>query len=117
MYDCSVEHARFAYKFTGKERDAESGLDNFGARYYASAMGRFMKPDPLLNSGRPGSPQTWNRYSYALNNPLKFVDPNGLYNAKCGDGKQCQKSAERLKKGLEKAGGPHRVSRRRVFGH
>lgn len=35
-----------AYKFTGKERDTESGLDNFGARYDASSMGRFMTPDP-----------------------------------------------------------------------
>jgi RHS repeat-associated protein len=34
-----------SYKFTGKERDSESGLDNFGARYNASAMGRFMTPD------------------------------------------------------------------------
>ena len=90
------------YKFTGKERDTESGLDNFGARYNASTMGRFMTPDPLLNSGRPSSPQTWNRYSYALNNPLKIKDPTGLYNVNCGDDKSCQKSAERLKKGLEK---------------
>lgn len=91
-----------AHKFTGKERDSESGLDNFGARYNASTMGRFMTPDPLLNSGRPGNPQTWNRYSYALNNPLKIKDPTGLYNVNCGDDKSCQKSAERLKKGLEK---------------
>ena len=90
------------HHFTGKERDAESGLDNFGARYNASTMGRFMTPDPLLNSGHPGSPQTWNRYSYALNNPLSIKDPTGLYNVNCGDDKSCQKSAERLKKGLEK---------------
>ncbi|HXM09215.1 MAG TPA: RHS repeat-associated core domain-containing protein, partial [Terriglobales bacterium] len=90
------------YKFTGKERDAESGLDNFGARYNASAMGRFMTPDPLLNSGHPGNPQTWNRYSYALNNPLKIKDPTGLYNVNCGDDKGCQKAAKRLKEALEK---------------
>ena len=41
------------YKFTGKERDSESGLDNFGKRYNASSLGRFMTPDPLLNSGQP----------------------------------------------------------------
>ena len=93
---------RVRSRCTGKERDAESGLDNFGARYNASTMGRFMTPDPLLNSGRPSSPQTWNRYSYALNNPLKIKDPTGLYNVNCGDDKSCQKSAERLKKGLEK---------------
>ncbi len=67
------------YKFTGKERDTESGLDYFGARYYGSNMGRFMSPDPLLGSGRPWNPQTWNRYAYVLNNPLSFTDPNGLY--------------------------------------
>lgn len=65
--------------FTGKERDAETGLDYFGARYMSSAQGRFTGADPLLNSGRPWNPQTWNRYSYALNNPLKFNDPTGLY--------------------------------------
>jgi RHS repeat-associated protein len=65
--------------FTGKERDSESGLDNFGARYDSSNMGRFMSPDPLLNSGRLGNPQTLNRYAYALNNPLRIVDPTGLW--------------------------------------
>ena len=86
--------------FTGKEHDYESGLDNFGARYNASTMGRFMSPDPLLNSGHPSNPQTWNRYSYALNNPLKIVDPNGLYNVNCGDDKECKQAAKDLKKGL-----------------
>ena len=45
----------------------------------SSAQGRFTSPDPLLSSGRPWEPQSWNRYSYALNNPLRFVDPTGLY--------------------------------------
>jgi RHS repeat-associated protein len=72
-----THHYDAIYKFTGKERDAESGLDNFGARYNASTMGRFMTPDPLLNSGRPWNPQTWNRYAYALDNPLVYVDPDG----------------------------------------
>jgi RHS repeat-associated protein len=67
------------HKFTGKERDGESGLDYFGARYMGSSLGRFMSPDPLLNSGRPTNPQTWNRYSYVLNNPLNFIDPTGLF--------------------------------------
>lgn len=65
--------------FTGKERDAETGLDYFGARYLSAAQGRFTSPDPLLNSGRPEIPQSWNRYAYTLNNPLKYVDPDGLY--------------------------------------
>jgi RHS repeat-associated protein len=67
------------YKFTGKERDSESGLDNFGARYDSSQYGRFMTPDPLLNSGRPWDPQSWNRYAYTENNPLRYTDPTGLY--------------------------------------
>ncbi len=65
------------FKFTGKERDSESGLDNFGARYNSSSMGRFMSPDPTFASSRKASPQTWNRYSYVLDNPLAFVDPDG----------------------------------------
>src|SRR5208283_812287 len=67
--------------FTGKERDYESGLDDFGARYFGGGnnLGRFMTPDPLLNSGRPTNPQTWNRYAYTLNNPLQYTDPTGLY--------------------------------------
>ncbi len=95
------------HKFTGKERDAESGLDNFGARYNASTMGRFMTPDPLLSSGHPSNPQTWNRYAYALNNPLSIIDPTGLYdlvnNCASSDkscNKQFQQDAKNLKQGL-----------------
>lgn len=65
-------------QFTSKERDVETGLDFFGARYYASVQGRFTGPDEFLNSGRPESPQSWNRYSYVLNSPLGFTDPTGL---------------------------------------
>jgi RHS repeat-associated protein len=72
-------------KFTGKERDAETGLDFFGARYFSGAQGRFTNPDPLLNAGNPGSPQTWNRYAYVSNNPLVYTDPTGLYQSFCGD--------------------------------
>lgn len=65
--------------FTGKERDQESGLDNFGARYFGSSMGRFMSPDfgsPMPNSPDPvpwadfENPQTLNLYAYAPNNGL-----------------------------------------------
>lgn len=69
-------------KFTAKERDDETGQDYFLARYYASNQGRFTSPDPLLSSGRVENPQSWNRYSYVLNNPLAFTDPFGLYEAK-----------------------------------
>ncbi|MFY9853833.1 MAG: RHS repeat-associated core domain-containing protein [Terracidiphilus sp.] len=68
--------------FTGKERDAESGNDYFGARYYASSMGRFMSPDWSSNpSGVPyasyANPQTLNLYGYMHNNPLSGVDADG----------------------------------------
>jgi RHS repeat-associated protein len=68
-----------AYKFTGKERDTESGLDYFGARHYGSSMGRWMSPDPLnLTDERLMNPSnTLNKYAYAANNPLKYVDPDG----------------------------------------
>jgi RHS repeat-associated protein len=66
------------YKFTGKERDTESGNDYFGARYYASSMGRFMSPDPsVLDYADPTNPQSLNLYSYARNNPLINTDPSG----------------------------------------
>jgi RHS repeat-associated protein len=80
------------YKFTGKERDAESGLDYFGARYDASSMGRFMTPDPLpwahwQNGSRAerrrflefiSNPQNFNMYSYVRNNPTTLTDPDGM---------------------------------------
>jgi RHS repeat-associated protein len=66
-------------RYTGKERDTESGLDYFGARYYASSMGRFSSPDPSgLLAQNPADPQSWNLYAYARNNPLSNIDPDGL---------------------------------------
>ncbi|HEV2465380.1 MAG TPA: RHS repeat-associated core domain-containing protein [Acidobacteriaceae bacterium] len=68
--------------FTGKERDAESGNDYFGARYYASTMGRFLSPDwdssPVaIPYADRTNPQSFNLYSYAGNNPLSKTDPDG----------------------------------------
>ncbi len=65
-------------EFTKYERDHETGLDYAQARYFASAQGRFTGVDPLLASALAGAPQTWNRYSYALNNPLRLIDPSGM---------------------------------------
>ncbi|HSR68668.1 MAG TPA: RHS repeat-associated core domain-containing protein, partial [Acidobacteriota bacterium] len=59
-------------KFTAKERDLESGLDYFGARFYDSLTGRFLSPDPLLASARADSPQSWNRYPYPWSFNPKF---------------------------------------------
>jgi RHS repeat-associated protein len=64
---------------TGKERDAESGNDYFGARYYASSMGRFSIPDPSgMAFTSLSNPQSFNMYSYVQNSPLNAVDPDGL---------------------------------------
>ena len=64
-------------QFAGKERDAETGLDYFGARYYSPTLGRFTTPDSAGADLR--NPQTFNKYRYALNNPLYYVDRDGLY--------------------------------------
>lgn len=79
---CANEHAQSRLRFTGKERDAESGNDYFDARYYSSAMGRFLSPDwsakedpvPYANLENP---QTLNLYSYVQNNPLLKPDLDG----------------------------------------
>lgn len=102
------------HQFTGKERDTETGLDYFGARYYSSAQGRFTSADPfnvILNrqlSTDPRAaqeeftrwllePQRWNKYAYALNNPLRYVDP---------DGEDPQESAlQVLQKAVQRLGG------------
>jgi len=83
-------------KFTGKERDTESGLDNFGARYYGSSMGRFMTPDW---AARPttvpyavfGDPQSLNLYGYVRNDPISQADADGHISeeAACPDPHGC----------------------------
>jgi RHS repeat-associated protein len=79
IYDSTPRFVRCTSKFTGKERDQESGNDYFGARYYASSMGRFMSPDPSgLDYADFSNPQTLNLYAYAVNNPLRYIDPTGL---------------------------------------
>ncbi|HXC43078.1 MAG TPA: RHS repeat-associated core domain-containing protein [Candidatus Dormibacteraeota bacterium] len=72
------------YKFTGKERDSESNLDNFGARYYTSSIGRFMTPDWAARAtavpyAKFGDPQTLNLYSYVENAPVNRADADGHY--------------------------------------
>jgi RHS repeat-associated protein len=64
-------------KFTQKERDIETGLDYFGARYYGSMQGRFTSADDFLNDTHVTDPASWNLYTYVRNNPLRFVDPLG----------------------------------------
>ncbi len=79
------------YKFTGKERDSESGLYNFGARYHSPQYQRFMSADPAgLAVADLSNPQTLNQYAYVNNNPINMTDPTGLCgfedDSSCDDG-------------------------------
>jgi RHS repeat-associated protein len=76
---CAGFEGRVTQLFTSKERDSETGLDYFGARYMSSAQGRFTSPDPSNIGVDFFLPQTWNRYAYVGNNPLAYVDQNGLW--------------------------------------
>jgi RHS repeat-associated protein len=74
----AAQAATDSRRFVGKERDAETGLDYFGGRYYASHTGRFTSVDPVLDQQASIlNPQRWNRYAYGLNNPFRYVDPDG----------------------------------------
>ena len=73
------------YTYNGKERQDELGLNwhDYGARYYDPQLGRWHSVDPLADKWNMVSP-----YNYVLNNPLKFVDPNGkdVYNINVSTG-------------------------------
>jgi len=103
-------------QFTQKERDIETGLDYFEARYYASVQGRFTRPDPYniileaqataeMNEDKARAmfvnyllhPQNWNRYAYVMNNPLKYIDPTGEDLWLTGTEEQRAKEVQRIK--------------------
>jgi RHS repeat-associated protein len=90
-------------KFTQKERDVETGLDYFGARYYGSSLGRFTGVDPLLSSGDVANPQSWNRYIYTYNNPLNMIDIAGLWTWGEGVTEDFKKQFKAWLKDVEKA--------------
>jgi len=73
---------RAFYRFTGKERDEKTGLDYFGARYYASALGRWLGPDPLMREAPHkdafGGTTRGNHYAYGVASPIRIVDPSGM---------------------------------------
>ena len=77
-------------KFTGQIRDGENQLYYFNARYYSSTLGRFTSVDPENADAQAESPQSWNAYVYAGNNPHLYTDPSGKEITICGpDGKNC----------------------------
>ena len=87
LTDSAPNAPKTDHKFTGKELDSETGLYYYGARYYDPVIGRFTSIDPLvLDEARMTnedllsileSPQKLNAYTYALNNPLRYLDPFG----------------------------------------
>jgi RHS repeat-associated protein len=83
------------YQFTGKEKDEETGLHYFGARYMDSKIGRFLSPDPVgavdprtgdINGKVLRNPQRINIYAYGLNNPYRYIDPDGNEEYNIADG-------------------------------
>ena len=66
-------------RFTGYEKDSETGLDFAQARMYENLHGRFTTVDPLLASGQSANPQTFNRYAYVSNNPINSIDSTGMW--------------------------------------
>jgi RHS repeat-associated protein len=80
-----VSNSNNHYKFTGKERDLETGLDYFGARYYSNGLGRFITPDWAPTTPKPSAvpyadwvdPQSLNQYSYVRNVPTTKFDKDG----------------------------------------
>ncbi|MGE3467284.1 MAG: RHS repeat-associated core domain-containing protein [Pyrinomonadaceae bacterium] len=112
-------------RFTGYEKDTESGLDFAEARMYENKHGRFTAVDPLMASASAGDPQTFNRYTYTGNNPINYTDPSGLCVDRAtgkDDGKPCpdQKGEVFVKDGVfwigpvdggtRYTGGPQRVN-------
>jgi RHS repeat-associated protein len=68
--------------YTGQRDLGMGGLMDYKARFYSTLLGRFIQPDTIIPA--PFNPQSWNRFSYVFNNPIKYNDPTGHY--ACGDG-------------------------------
>ena len=89
-------------RFTGQERDSETNLDFFQARYMSSGLGRFMSPDPANAGADLTNPQSWNAYAYVLGNPLANVDPTGM---DCGGAENSDGNCTEPSVGAEPPGG------------
>jgi len=104
----TYSYGAFAEQFAGKERDAETGLHHFGARYFSAAQGRFTSPDAPFLDQDPADPQSWNLYSYVRNNPLRYIDPTGNAIELLGDEEQRKKELALLQASV---GNKHAASR------
>ncbi len=96
--------------FTGQRLD-DTGLYYYNARYYDATIGRFISPDTMIQD--PSNPQTLNRYSYCLNNPLKYTDPSGHdseYPVIGADGQPIPGASQSGPGAEESSGGYHFVS-------
>jgi RHS repeat-associated protein len=70
------QQAALPYRYTGQREETALGLYDYGARWYDPSIGRFIQADTIVP--QPGNPQSLNRYSYALNNPMRYTDPTGM---------------------------------------
>jgi len=91
-------------KFTGHERDSDPAgignpLDYMHARFYTAMAGRFLSLDPVL--GKPNAPQSWNRYAYTADNPLRYTDPDGRIGRCEGNVAQCSADLNKLAPGTK----------------
>ena len=78
-YEYNAQEGANKFKFGTYQRDAESGLDYAEARFYNPQVNRFMTPDPAgTAAANPANPQSWNRYTYVMDNPVTGIDPSGL---------------------------------------
>ena len=101
--------------FTGKERDGESGLDYFGARYFSGAQGRFTSADSTAYS-KMSNPQSWNLYAYAFNSPLKFTDPTGneVRLANCSSEEECSRTLAAIRNAVANRYAASRVGMQKI---
>lgn len=79
MYQQNTDAYYTPYTFSGKERDLETSLSYFGARYYEAGLSVWLSMDPMSDEA-PG----WTPFRYGFQNPMKFIDPTGLLETEAG---------------------------------